>query len=126
MNHELLRRLSRCETDIDSALRRLSGNETLYCHCLNAFLQDTTILELNEAIQTQAWDEAFTAAHALKGLAGNMGFIPLFHATGELVVLIRNGKIKEIDPSNQRLRGIYNEVCDAIRAGLQEKERAGE
>lgn len=125
MNSELLRRLSYCETDIDGAIRRLSGNVTLYKHCLNAFLQDTTIQELNEAIQTQAWDDAFTAAHALKGLAGNMGFVPLFHATGELVVLIRNGKMKEIGQSNQRLQSIYNEVCSAIRQGIRENESAG-
>ncbi|MDO5112225.1 MAG: Hpt domain-containing protein [Clostridia bacterium] len=120
MNSELLRRLSLCETDIDGAIRRFSGNEALYISCLNAFLLDPTVQELNEAILAQDWDGAFTAAHALKGLAGNMGFIPLFHATGELVVLIRSGRLMEINESNEQLRNVYNELVTAIRLGSQE------
>ncbi len=122
MNSALLRRLSLCETDIDGAIRRFSGDETLYISCLRSFLQDATMQELNEAILMQAWDDAFTAAHALKGLAGNMGFVPLFHATSELVVLIRSGRIKEIGQSSQQLRNVYNEVTTAIRLGTEETE----
>ena len=106
-----------CETDVDGALRRLSGDEELYLACLDAFLQDNTINELNEAILTQSWDDAFTAAHALKGVAGNMGFVPLFHATGELVMLIRGGKVREIGLSNEQVRRDYADVINAIRQG---------
>ncbi len=104
-----------CETDIDGAMRRFSGDEKLYMSCLNGFLDDPTMEELNVAIENGAWDEAFTAAHALKGLAGNMGFVPLFHAIAELVVLIRAGRIREVDASNRQVGRCYREVTDAIR-----------
>ena len=117
MNSQLLYGLVMCETDVDGALRRFCGDETLYCACLIDFLGDPTIEELNRSIAAQAWDEAFTAAHALKGLAGNMGFVPLFHAVSGLVVLIRAGKLVDIDASFHEVRRCYKDICSAIRSG---------
>ena len=71
------------ETDLQGAMQRFYGNEELYIACLKSFLDDPTIAQLNDSISNGMWDDAFTAAHALKGLAGNMGFVPLMHATGE-------------------------------------------
>lgn len=116
MNSQLLYSLVSCETDVDSALRRFCGDEALYVSCLSAFLEDRTIYALDDAIGLHAWDDAFTAAHALKGLAGNMGFIPLFHAVGELVVLIRSGRIGELPASYRQVRSCYDEIVAAIRA----------
>ena len=115
MNTDLLYALMLCETDIDGAMRRFSGDEKLYRACLRDFLDDPTMDELSRAIEQEAWDEAFTAAHALKGLAGNMGFVPLFHAIAELVVLIRAGRIRELDASNRKVWLCYRDVTDAIR-----------
>ncbi len=118
MNADLLHALLKCETDIDGAMQRLSGNETLYVSCLKTFLEDTTINRLDEALQTESWDDAFTAAHAIKGLAGNMGFVPLFQSTAEVVVLIRTGKVKEIDEIFDKMLHCYNEIANAIRDNI--------
>ena len=117
MNTRLVENLARCETDLEGAMRRFADDEELYITCLDAFLLDPTKDELDDAIQARLWDEAFTAAHALKGLAGNMGFIPLFHATGELVVLIRAGRISEIGESGRQVRKCFDEITKAIQNG---------
>lgn len=124
MRTELLHALNQCETDVDGAIKRFSGNESLYISCLCAFLSDNTMAELTKAIGSSAWDDAFTAAHALKGLAGNMGFIPLFHAAAELVVLIRAGRIPEAVASHKKVLRCYNEVSGAIQA-CDEADEAG-
>lgn len=124
MDAELLQSLARCETDVDGALRRLAGNEDIYLSCLDCFLQDQTISELNTAINAKMWDEAFTAAHAMKGMAGNMGFVPLFHATGELVVLIRAGRLREVGEANVKVNHCYNAITSAIRQN-RNTERVG-
>ena len=103
------------ETDIQGVMRRFSGNEELYVSCLKMFLTDTTLADLNKAIKNEAWDDAFTAAHALKGLAGNMGFVPLMLATGQLVVLIRGGRLKEIDDCMTQITSKQRDITDAIR-----------
>lgn len=115
MNPLQLRALALRGTDVQGAVRRFCGDEALYVSCLDAFLHDTTITELNAAVGKQAWDEAFTAAHALKGLAGNMGFVPLMHSTGQLVILIRGGRLKEIGDGIALVNSSYRDIVDAIR-----------
>ena len=102
------------ETDIDGALQRFSRDESLYLTLLDDFVGDTTMDELEAAVKNRMWDDAFTAAHALKGLAGNMGFVPLFHSIGELVMLIRAGKVDEVDASFKTVRRCYSDIVTAI------------
>ena len=78
-------------------------------------MQDRSLAELDAAVAGRNWDEAFTAAHALKGLAGNMGFVPIFHTTAEIVVLIRTGKTREIGASLSELQNQYSDLVFAIR-----------
>lgn len=115
MNHKQRQALSLRETDMDGVLRRFCGDEALYAVCLQSFLYDPTMAELNMAVEEQDWDAAFTAAHALKGLAGNMGFVPLMHAIGQLVVLIRGGRIKEVRECMLQVNSSYRDITDAIR-----------
>ena len=70
--------------------------------------------QITEAITNRNWNDAFTAVHALKGLAGNMGFIPLMHSTGKLVVLIRGGKTNELDEALETVNSCYRDIVDAI------------
>ena len=106
--------LSLQETDIDGAFRRLGGSEEFYAICLEAFLEDKTMDELNRAVSNEDWEGAFTAAHSLKGVAGNMGFVPLFHAAGQLVVAIRNGRLDEIPGCLHEVRQYYHGITEAV------------
>ena len=125
MNIDLLNGLLHCETDVVGALRRFCDDETLYITCLRDFCDDPTVEELDRTITEQAWDDAFTAAHALKGLVGNMGFVPLFHSTGELVLLIRAGKIGQVSASMRQLHKNYDEVISVIKAHLDTNSSVG-
>lgn len=118
MKTDLLNVLLLNETDIDGVLQRLSGNEELYEALLGSFLNDTTMDELKFSIEKQDWNEAFTAAHAMKGLAGNFGFVPLFHRTGELVLAIRKGKIKEINETLKKVEDSYIDIINAIKYNI--------
>ena len=123
MDMELLHALTACETDVTGALRRFCGDETLYASCVAAFLEDRTMHALECAVASGDWDDAFTAAHALKGLAGNLGFVPLFHESAELVVLIRTGRIGETAGSLRKVQRCYQELLSAIRpTGIQNEE----
>lgn len=115
MNVEQVYSLSLRETDLEGAIKRFCGDEQLYIKCLGAFLEDSTMEGLIAAVDSQQWDEAFTAAHALKGVAGNMGFIPLMHAISRLVVVIRGGRLSEVDETMTQVISAYRDITDAIR-----------
>lgn len=102
------------EIDVDGALYRLFNDKDLYISLIDSFKQDNTIYELSDSIKAKAWNDAFTAAHALKGLAGNLGFISLLFTSAKLVVLIRKGEIKEIDEAFNNVLIAYKEVINAI------------
>ncbi len=122
MTHEQRRALVRLDTDILGVDKRFGGDESLYEVCLCSFLRDPTMSELTRALSLRQWDEAFTAAHALKGLAGNMGFVPLMHSAGQLVILIRGGRTLEIDDSLHRVRTDYAEITDVIARYFADKQ----
>ena len=125
MDTSLKNALARCETDVEGALDRLDRDETLYEYCLRAFLDDPSMEDLASALSGQAWDDAFTAIHALKGVAGNMGFIPLFHESAEMVVLIRSGKMDKLNESYRRLKRCYYDVTEAIRNNCAPQKEEG-
>ncbi|MDD2647995.1 MAG: Hpt domain-containing protein [Eubacteriales bacterium] len=114
MNNRQRHALALRETDVDGAIKRLGGDEELYAECLTDFLDDKTTEELNIAVEHGVWDEAFTAAHALKGVAGNMGFVPLMHSVGQLLVIIRGGRLKDINESLEQVNSCYRDITDGI------------
>ncbi|NLD20229.1 MAG: Hpt domain-containing protein [Clostridiales bacterium] len=115
MDNQLKTALLKYETDLDGVKNRFMGDEELYSRCLSSFLQDPTMSDLEKAINENSWEAAFTATHALKGLAGNMGFVPLFHTASELVVLIRTGRISEVGPSYSELKKNYSNITNVIK-----------
>lgn len=117
MNMNLRQHLLHCETDVEGALQRFCGNEELYLSYVNTFPEEPTMGALKDAVEAQNWEDAFTAAHALKGLAGNLGFVPLYHATGEMVVLLRSGNVDEMSTCYEQARQCYETLVQAIRAG---------
>lgn len=114
MNSRQLHALNLRETDTVGAIQRMCGSEDLYTACLGAFLEDPSVEQINSSIKNAMWDEAFTAAHALKGVAGNMGFVPLMHNTGQLIVLIRRGQLGDIPRSLEQVNSSYRDIVDGI------------
>lgn len=126
MDRQLQHALALRATDVEGAIKRFNGDESLYVTCLKMFLDDPTIQQLNQAIASEAWDDAFTAAHALKGLAGNMGFVPLMHATSQLLITIRGGRTREVGEYMAQVNSDYRDITDAIHGSFFTKEAEGE
>lgn len=126
MNAKQIKALELRKTDVQGAVKRMGGDEQLYISCLVMFMSDSALSQLNEAVELKQWDNAFTAAHALKGLAGNMGFIPLMHSTGQLIIMIRGGRIKEIGEYMSQVNSDYRDITDAIRGNFLVQDKKGD
>lgn len=80
--------------DLDGIAERFLGDEAFYVECLIEFMQDQNFEALEKAIEIQNYTEAFEQAHALKGVAGNLGLMPLYRALSDVISAL---KAKEYD-----------------------------
>ncbi|MEO5362643.1 MAG: response regulator [Magnetococcus sp. DMHC-8] len=78
---------------LDRALRLVHGNQRLLHHSLAAFVRDhaTTAAEIKAAWRAQEPARASRLVHTIKGLAGNLGMMPLHDQAGRLESAFRDG-----------------------------------
>ena len=80
--------------DLNSALRRLGGNEDLLIKLLQTFLRThkNTGTDIKEALKSNDYKKAQRLAHTIKGVAGNLAAEKLSETAGRLEELINRGK----------------------------------
>lgn len=76
----------------NEGLARLMNNEAFYLRLVNMALDDAGFGKLADAIERDDKKAAFEAAHALKGVLGNLSLTPLYEKTSEMTELLRAGK----------------------------------
>ena len=113
---ELFENLRNSGADIDGALRRFSNNEALFEKCLLRMNQDTSIAALNAAIDAKDFDAMEKAAHALKGISGNLGLSPLYETVSEVVALLRAGENNEAITLSKDVKQMYDDVLAIINS----------
>ena len=91
------------------------------------FLDDGSYPELCRAMEQGQTEEAFRAAHTLKGVSANLGFDRLTASSGELTELLRgrtDGIPTEAVPLLDMVRQDYELTADAMRAYLNSDGQA--
>ena len=77
--------------DVDEAMGRFLGNETLFLKFLVRFPQDENYGKLQAAVEEEDWQTAVNAAHTLKGVCGNLSITPLYQLFTRQVDTFRAG-----------------------------------
>ncbi len=70
-------------------LSRCYGNEMLYLRLVGMIPAEANFDKLKEAIDMGDLNAAFEAAHALKGVLGNLSLTPMYEKCSELTELLR-------------------------------------
>ncbi|MGN0982853.1 MAG: Hpt domain-containing protein [Candidatus Limivicinus sp.] len=122
---------------IQECYQRLDGNfanvETrlhsvgLITKFITKFLNDGSFSELCQAMQNGQREEAFRAAHTLKGVCANLGFTRLGASAGQLTELLRaesNGVPEGAALVFNEVNNDYALTVNAIRAYLGSDEQA--
>ena len=76
--------------NVDEALIRCMNNEEFYIKLVTKAVNDSAFESLKTAVNANDLDEAFEAAHQLKGAIGNLALTPLYEPIDEMVELLRN------------------------------------
>ena len=82
-------RLEQAGAEYDKGLERFKGNTELYHKFLRKFLADGSYVEFEQALAARDMAAAEKSVHTLKGTAGNLSLMALFHAADDTVQAIR-------------------------------------
>lgn len=106
--------------DFEAGLGRVRGNRTLYRRMLGLFLESAEFEALDAALAAGDMELAAKLAHTIKGMTGNLGFVPLYEASAELVVQLRAGgtQPQAVQAYRQALEG----TCHAVRQLARQME----
>ena len=92
--------LKKFGADTEDGLKRCMNNEAFYLRLVNMGLADRNFDRLAAAVEAGRAGEAFEAAHALKGVMGNLSLTPLYEPLSKLTEALR-GKDEMVDVSSE-------------------------
>lgn len=116
MNVEQLSQRTGC--DLQAALRRLGGMETLYERLINKFLDDRTFEELKSAMEAGDFPMIETKAHTLKGISANLGFETLSQKSDEIVKAVREDHKEQMEELFEECERLYERIVTAIQEAV--------
>lgn len=98
-----------------SVLGRLSSERIVKKFVLK-FLNDQSYGLLEQSMRDKNYEEAFRAAHTIKGVCQNLSFDRLGGSSSRLAEALRSGWTPEADVLVEEVKRDYQETADAIRA----------
>ncbi len=106
--------LSKAGVSANQGIERFNGDKGLYEEMLNNFVNDKNYFSLCEALERKDVDAAFSAAHSLKGVAGNLSMNRLFDDIFPLVEILRAGSLENIEEHMEKVNKDYQDIIAAI------------
>lgn len=100
--------------DYDDVTKRLVSEE-FASHMVVKFLKDGSFAELSSAMAARNIDEAFRAAHTLKGVAQNLGFNSLGKSAAELTEVLRARTFSGSDELYEKVKSDYDFLIAALK-----------
>lgn len=96
--------------NIETAMERFMNNEQLLVKFLKKFPQDPNYDAMLVAVEEKRYEDAFKAAHTLKGVCGNLSLESLYENVCKVVELLRGGKGEGIDTVLPDAKAEYERV----------------
>ncbi len=111
---------ARLEGDYAAVSGRLPSEKFIQKYVLK-FAEDKTMELLEESFRDGSFDEAFRAAHTIKGMCQNLSFTRLEKSSSDLTEALRGGKSPGAEELLLKVREDYALTADTIKeykAGL--------
>ena len=100
--------------DYDGTLARLI-TEARILKFAQKFKDDPSYNELCSALEKGNAENAFLAAHTLKGVSQNLGFNALYRTSSEVTEILRAGSL-DVGMYMDELKSQYTAIVDALAA----------
>ena len=109
-------KLFKAGIDTNAGIRRFNGRAELYEKYLFGFPADPNFAAMCEGIAAGDAAAAFAAAHALKGVAGNLSLTQLHQDIVPLVEELRAGSLEHAAELLEPVTADYQRAIDAVKA----------
>lgn len=114
MLEAIAEKLSKYGIDYIDAMDRMDDNPDLYQKLAFKYLNDQNYPSLVAAMEVKDFDAAYKAAHALKGVSGNLSFTDLFKAAASASDALFQGEYQ----AAAELLPVIGEANERVLAGL--------
>lgn len=102
--------------DIERVIERFMGNEALYIKFLKRFVEeDRSFQNMQEYLRKEEYEEAFKAAHTLKGLLANLGLDAVMHSVTVITEKLRTGSLEGVQELMETAEREYKSVVDILQ-----------
>lgn len=101
--------------DVDATLKRFMGKEAIFMKFIMKFADDQNCRQIRDGLENRDVQAAFDRAHSLKGVAGNLGIVPVYTLAAQIADLLREKQEDEVDFGQvMDLQSKLEEACDKI------------
>ena len=114
MEQEKKALLEQAGIDLEEAAARFMNNDGLMLRFLLKFPQDKNFENLRQALAAGDAEGAFTAAHTLTGVAGNLSLKEVYAQAAILSDTLRGGDLAAAAEQMPRLEEAYRRVVEAL------------
>jgi len=114
MDSEIRERFEKAGVDVTEALERFMNKDDLFDRFMKKFKDDTNLKWLEDSVAQGNVDDAFKAAHTLKGVASNLSLKGLLEPLVPLVEKLRAGEIDGAEQMLAKVKEAYSDIISAI------------
>jgi HPt (histidine-containing phosphotransfer) domain-containing protein len=115
MDETLRLALVEAGVNVDTAMERFMNNTALLERFLRKFYTDQNYPKLKEALGNNDTQEAFSAAHTLKGVSGNLSLDTMYEVVSEITELLRAEDIEGAKEFFPRVTEIYERTLEGLQ-----------
>ncbi len=116
MDENLRLQLIEAGVDVDSVMERFMGNVSMLERFLKKFLDDKNYQKILASIEEKNVEDAFAAAHTLKGVCSNLSITELQDIVSRQTECFRAGNLEEGAAIMPEVTEEYERVTAAIRS----------
>ncbi|MBR5914348.1 MAG: Hpt domain-containing protein [Selenomonadaceae bacterium] len=109
-----LEALNEFGVDTKEGLTRCMNNQKFYFRMISMGLSNDSFEKLGKALEENNLDEAFEAAHALKGVLGNLALTPIYNPLSEMTEMLRAKKTADYTAMYEPIMEMRNQLLQMI------------
>lgn len=116
MSDDLSAKLAAYGIDLPDAMSRMDDDEALYQRLAFKYLDNASFVDLEAAMAAKDYDAAYTAAHTLKGVSGNLSLATLYEVAAAVSDALYQGEYQAAEQMMSDLKAAHEKAVEGLVA----------